>query len=117
MTKFYKKVLPTFWFGFLATFVTATVLSGAATKEPIFLVVPIAMSVFGFVLMRKLVWDLVDDTTRDHRYKSQPKRTRVCRAEVDYGARRAETPKSARARLPRGLPSTRSSCDGSARSF
>lgn len=65
MTKFHKKVFPTLWFGFLAIVVTATVVSGIAARDAMFLVVPIAMSVFGFVLMRKLVWDLVDEVS-DH---------------------------------------------------
>jgi hypothetical protein len=61
MTKFHKKVFPAFWFGFLAIFVTASVLTGAGTAEPMFLIMPIAMAIFGFVLMRKLVWNLVDE--------------------------------------------------------
>lgn len=56
-----KKVLPLFWFGFLAFFVVSTIQAGAAKKDLMFLIVPVLMAVFGFLLMKKLVWDLVDE--------------------------------------------------------
>jgi hypothetical protein len=58
-TKFYKRVFPALWFGFLALFVV-DILMGPV-ENAIFVVVPIAMGVLGFVLMRNLVWDLVDE--------------------------------------------------------
>jgi hypothetical protein len=63
--KFYKIVFPIFWFGFLALFLIAGVAAGAPLKQPIFILMPLAMGVLGFVLMRKLVWDLVDEV-RDY---------------------------------------------------
>jgi hypothetical protein len=61
LTWFNKRVFPLLWFGFLAFFVVVTTVAGAAKKEPFFLVVPIFMSVIGFIVMKKLVWDLVDE--------------------------------------------------------
>jgi hypothetical protein len=64
MTKFHKKVFPAFCFGYLAIFLTVGVLTGAPLEDPmsiVFIVAPIAMGVVGFILMRKLVWDLVDE--------------------------------------------------------
>jgi hypothetical protein len=60
-TTYYKKVFPAISFGFLAVFVAAAALDGALREEPIFLIGPLAMGIFGFVLMKLLVWDLVDE--------------------------------------------------------
>lgn len=60
-TFFYKKVFPLLWFGFLAFFVVSTILLGAMNADPTFLIGPVLMAVFGFFLMKKLVWDLVDE--------------------------------------------------------
>jgi len=60
MTRFHKKVFPVFWFGCLAIFVAGGTLAGGLRTEPMFLLVPGVMAVFGFFLMKKLVWDLVD---------------------------------------------------------
>jgi len=61
-TAFYKKVLPLFWFGFLVVFVAFGLSRGGLRDEwwP-FIAVPAFMTVFGFVLMKNLVWDLVDE--------------------------------------------------------
>jgi hypothetical protein len=50
-TFYYKWIFPVFWFGFIAFF----------TVSSTFYLVPAAMALFGFVLMKKLVWDLVDE--------------------------------------------------------
>jgi hypothetical protein len=44
----------------LAIFSVTSVLSGAARADPMLMVVPVVMAAFGFVLMRKLTWDLAD---------------------------------------------------------
>ena len=56
-----KKLFPSLWFGFLAIFVVITILIGAAKSDPVFIIGPAVMAVFGFILMKKLVWDLVDE--------------------------------------------------------
>ncbi len=58
---FTKKGFPLLWFGFLGFFVVDAVANGAFEKDPMFLVVPCLMAVFGFFLMKKLVWDLADE--------------------------------------------------------
>ena len=58
---YFKKVLPVFWFGFLAFFTVTSFASGAACNSVMFLIMPILMAVFGYVLFKKLVWDLVDE--------------------------------------------------------
>ena len=60
-----KRVFPVFWFGFLAVFATTAILHGDALKDVPFLIGPVAMAVFGFVLLRKLIWDLADEV-EDH---------------------------------------------------
>ena len=60
-TTFNKKIFPALWFGFLAFFLVTCVLAGALEQEPLFVAVPILMAVFGYILMKKLVWDLVDE--------------------------------------------------------
>jgi hypothetical protein len=62
-TFFYKRVFPVLWFGFLVLFVVIALGSGRSRQnaDPLpFLITPGVMAVFGFVLMRKLVFDLVD---------------------------------------------------------
>ena len=61
MTFFNKKVFPAIWFGFIALFVVMTVAGGAAKDDLMFLVGPIIMAVFGLIVMKNLVWDLVDE--------------------------------------------------------
>jgi hypothetical protein len=62
LTMFYKKVFPLIWFGFIAFFVAAVVIGGAVRADPLmFLVMPCVMAVFGFFLMKVLVWDLADE--------------------------------------------------------
>jgi hypothetical protein len=60
-----KRVFPVFWFGFLAVFATTAILRGDALEDAPFLIGPVAMAVFGFVLLRKLIWDLADEV-EDH---------------------------------------------------
>ncbi|HEY2395944.1 MAG TPA: hypothetical protein VGH81_08225 [Rudaea sp.] len=62
---FLKRIFPIFWFGFLLVFVAIDIFSGIARTDPVFLIMPFAMAIFGFFLMRKLVWDLADEVT-DH---------------------------------------------------
>jgi len=56
-----KRVFPAFWFGILALFALSALLSGDTLQLAAFLLIPVLMALFGFVLMRKLVWDLADE--------------------------------------------------------
>lgn len=55
-TFFYKRVFPAFWFGILAVVALAL-----AVEQPIALLHPLAMAVFGVFLFRRIVWDLADE--------------------------------------------------------
>jgi hypothetical protein len=61
-TGFYKVGFPLVWFGFLGLFLLVG-LPGAfeSTAKRVFLVGPVIMGVFGFFLMKRLVWDLMDE--------------------------------------------------------
>lgn len=63
VTFFYKRVFPLIWFGFLGFFIFVGLFSTATQKGPgvMFLVVPIGMAIFGYFIMKKLVWDLLDE--------------------------------------------------------
>lgn len=61
-TFFYKRVFPALWFGFLAVFVGIGVVNG---QGPFVVIVPIAMIGFGYFIMQKLVFDLVDEVSDD----------------------------------------------------
>ncbi len=67
-----KRVFPTFWFDFLALFVFVGFSTGTVAKDVTFLIIPIVMAVFGFFIMRKLVWDLADEVYDCARSRSHP---------------------------------------------
>jgi hypothetical protein len=63
MTFFYKKVFPVFWFGFLTLFMigpTAVAWSSGRAPQPMFFIMPIIMMVVGYAIMKKMVFNLVD---------------------------------------------------------
>jgi hypothetical protein len=68
LTYWNKRLFPLLWFGFLAVFVVTTIVAGAVAKDPVFLVVPCVMAVFGYFVMRRLVWNLVDEVYDDGDY-------------------------------------------------
>ena len=64
MTFFYKRIFPIFWFGFLILFIAIPLFFGGVRDGPPpfpFLVVPLIMMGFGYFIMKKLVFDLVDE--------------------------------------------------------
>ncbi len=66
MTFFSKRLFPVLWFGFLALFViTAVAASGGRGLQPAFLIMPLVMAVIGFIVMKKLVFDLADEVWDD----------------------------------------------------
>jgi hypothetical protein len=56
-----KKVFPLIWFGFLAQFVLVAFFRGGDAMPLPILIVPCVMAIFGYFLMKKLVWDLADE--------------------------------------------------------
>jgi hypothetical protein len=68
MTFFNKRVFPAIWFGFLAVFIGIALFSGAGrdAASPLpFLIGPAIMIVFGYVIMKKLIFDMVDEVWDD----------------------------------------------------
>ena len=63
-TVFHKKIVPAILFGFLAFFVIMGLVETTGNHDTAFLFilgVPIVMAVFGFFIMKKLVWNLADE--------------------------------------------------------
>jgi hypothetical protein len=55
-------IFPTIWFGFLFLFVAVPLIGGAKSGSPLpSLIVPVLMVIIGFFVMKKLVFDLVDE--------------------------------------------------------
>src|ERR1700722_8130235 len=68
MTFFYKRIFPVFWFGFLVLFIAIPLFFGGRQNGPPpfpFLIVPFLMMGFGYFIMKKLVFDLVDEVWDD----------------------------------------------------
>jgi len=66
MKFFYKRIFPIIWFGFLVLFMAAPfvapMIGGSTSGSPLaFLVVPAIMIAVGYFIMKKLVFDLVDE--------------------------------------------------------
>jgi hypothetical protein len=63
-TFFYKRVFPVIWFGFLLIFFAVSLFGGSRSGGfPLvpFLIVPALMIVFGYFILKKLIFDLVDE--------------------------------------------------------
>jgi hypothetical protein len=58
---FLRKIFPAIWFGFLVFFLVIALASHLFEKNIIFLVQPCLMAVIGYFVMKKLVWNLVDE--------------------------------------------------------
>jgi hypothetical protein len=65
-TWWHKKAFPILWFGGLSVFVLVIVPGVLQEQAPPFvLLVPVGMAVLGFILLRTLVWPLVDEVYLD----------------------------------------------------
>ena len=65
-TFIYKKVFPIFWFGFIAIFLVMVLFAERRAKPDIAMsfipvVMPLIMAVFGYFIMKKFVFDLIDE--------------------------------------------------------
>jgi hypothetical protein len=66
----YKRVFPVIWFGFIALFIAVPFVRsgvrGWVALPPLgFLLVPVFMAIFGYFIMKKFVFDLVDEVLDD----------------------------------------------------
>jgi hypothetical protein len=65
-TFYYKRVFPMIWFGFLVLFVGFTSFAGSSAGSRLpFVIIPILLGGFGYYLMQKLIFDLVDEVWDD----------------------------------------------------
>lgn len=69
-TFFYKRVFPFLWFGFLALFIAITIATALTEPRPVveivfFILSPLFMAAFGWVLMKFTVLDLIDEVFDD----------------------------------------------------
>jgi hypothetical protein len=67
-TFFYKRVFPLLWFGFLLVFIAVPIMTGSRSGSPPplpFFIVPIFMMAGMYFVMRKLIFDLVDQVWDD----------------------------------------------------
>ena len=67
-TFFYKRIFPAFWFGFLILLIAIPLFFGGMRDGPPpfpLLIVPLIMMGFGYFIMKKLVFDLVDEVWDD----------------------------------------------------
>ena len=62
-TFFYKRIFPVIWFGFLVLFVGVSLFT--RQRSPAFLIVPLIMMGIGYFMMKKLMFDLVDEVWDD----------------------------------------------------
>jgi len=63
-TFFYKYIFPIIWFGFITVFLIVAVFVPSRSNQGLFvpaLMVPIFMIAVGYVLMKKLIFDLADE--------------------------------------------------------
>src|SRR3974377_1359228 len=64
ITFFYKRIFPVIWFGFLAVFFLVGLVKSLA-GDPISnlpsLIVPVAMAIVGYQIMKKMAFNLVDE--------------------------------------------------------
>jgi len=85
-TFFIKKVFPLLWFGLLAFIVVMIVFVGSPKElRPAVFIMPTAMALFGYAMMKRLVWDLADAVYDGGDFlliKNGPTETRVMLANI-----------------------------------
>ena len=66
-TFWYKRIFPVVWFGILGLFIIVSLFGGFANANSgvPFLLGPVVMIGFGFFMMKKLIFDLVDEVDDD----------------------------------------------------
>lgn len=65
-TVFYKKVFPALWFGFVGMIFSGGLFSAVKDGSGFgFLLFPVGIGIFGFMIMKSFVWNLVDEVWDD----------------------------------------------------
>jgi hypothetical protein len=60
-TFFVKRIFPAVWLGGVLLFLASAILAGLYRRDPMFLIVPVVMLVFGFFMFKRMVWILADE--------------------------------------------------------
>jgi hypothetical protein len=86
-TFFYKLVFPTVWFGFLGIFIFLSLFGErqADRMDVMLFIVPVFMAAFGYFIMRKLLFDLIDEVYDEGDsllFKNRRKEVRVGLGEI-----------------------------------
>ena len=91
-TFFYKRIFPVLWFGFLLVFLAIALWGtlypqASARPQPVvsFLLMPLLMAGIGFLVFRKLIFDLVDEVWLDGDWlvvKNRDEQRRVALSDV-----------------------------------
>lgn len=87
VTFFYKRVFPIIWFGFLGIFIVISMFAEIQGKGPeiMLFLVPLSMAVLGYYIMKKLVFDLIDEVYDEGQsllFKNGGKEVRVNLVEI-----------------------------------
>ncbi len=61
MTFYSKRIFPLLWFVFLAVLSVGVLIGNGPGQGPVFAMIPVFMAGFSILVMRKLVWDLLDE--------------------------------------------------------
>ena len=82
-----KKIFPAFWFGFLGLFVCVALVTGAVNSilGIIFILAPASMAVIGYLVMKKLLFDLIDEVYDEGEtllFRDKGKEIRVTLADI-----------------------------------
>ena len=62
-TFFHKRIFPVIWFGFIGLFILVPLFAHQKDNGPpfVFIIFPLFMAGLGYFIMKKMVWDLVDE--------------------------------------------------------
>lgn len=85
-TRFYKRVFPVLWFGFIAVFFGFSLWAWLHPQamngppiDPMFLLMPVLMASLGFFIFRYLIFDLMDEVWLDGERLVVKNRNDTCR--------------------------------------
>lgn len=84
---FYKLVFPIIWFGFIGSFIFIALFGERQKGNPdiMLLIIPVFMAGFGYFIMRKLLFDLIDEVYDEGDsllFKNRHKEVRIGLAEI-----------------------------------
>lgn len=87
ITYYQKKIFPAFWFGILGLIVCGALITGTVKSGPsiMFVLVPASMAAIGYVIMKKLVFDLIDEVYDEGEtllFRNKGKEVRVSLADI-----------------------------------